>query len=147
MGALRWQLIRAAWRFHRWLYRATDGRLGSRVGGMPVLLLITRGRRTGARHTTCLTYWLHGTTLVVIGSNGGAANHPDWILNLRAHARAIVQVRDRRVAVRAREAVGAERSQLWNRAVQSYLGYAIYQLRTARTIPVMVLEPQPGRAS
>lgn len=145
MSAVRRRLIRALWGFHRWLYRATGGRLGGRIVGMPVLLLTTMGRRTGRRHTTSLTYLPHGTNFVVIGSNAGAAKHPDWVLNLRADPRAIVQVRDHRMGVRAREAVGAERSQLWNRAIRSYSGYAVYQSRTARTIPVMILEPEADR--
>lgn len=147
MGALRRRLIRVAWRFHRWLYRATDGRLGGRVVGMPVLLLTTTGRRTGGRHTTCLTYWLYGTNFVVIGSNGGAATHPDWVHNLRANPRAVVQVRDRRIEVLTREAVGAERSELWNRAVRSYSGYAVYQSRTIRTIPVIICYDRKNSAS
>ncbi len=142
MVTVRRRLIRTLWGFHRWLYRATGGRLGGRIVGMPVLVLTTTGRRTGRRHATSLTFLLHGTSFVVIGSNGGAPKHPDWVLNLRADPHAVVQVRDLRIGVRARETTGAERSQLWNRAIQSYSGYAAYQSRTTRTISVVVLEPE-----
>ncbi len=142
MVAVRRRLIRAVWRFHRWLYRATGGRAGGRIVGMPVLLLTTTGRRTGRRHTTSLTYLPHGTCFVVFGSNGGAPEHPDWVLNLRANPLAVVQVRDLNTVVEAHEAAGAERSQLWNRAVQTYSGYAAYQSKTTRTIPVIILEPE-----
>ncbi len=140
--SVRRRLTQTLWRVHRWLYRATGGRAGGRIVGMLVLLLTTTGRRSGRTHTTSLTYSHHGTSFAVIGSNGGAPNHPDWVLNLRANPRAIVQILDRRIAVRAREAAGAERSQLWNRAIQSYSGYAVYQSRTTRTISVVVLEPE-----
>ncbi|MGQ0694314.1 MAG: nitroreductase family deazaflavin-dependent oxidoreductase [Nitrospiraceae bacterium] len=140
MVAVRRRLIRAVWRFHRWLYRATGGRVGSRIVGMPVLLLTTIGRRTGRSHTTSLTYSPHGASFAVIGSNGGAPNHPDWVLNLRANPRAAIQIRGTHAAVQAREAARAERSELWDRAVQSYSGYAAYQSRTSRMIPVVILE-------
>lgn len=109
---------------------------------MPVMLLTTTGRRTGRHHTTSLTYLPYGSNFVVIGSNGGASKHPDWVLNLRANPRAIVQILNRRIAIRAREEMGAERSQLWNRAVQRYSGYEAYQSRTTRTIPLIILEPE-----
>lgn len=142
MVTVRRRLIRTLWGFHRWLYRATSGRLGSRIVGMPVMLLTTTGRRTGRHHTTSLTYLPYGSNFVVIGSNGGASKHPDWVLNLRANPRAIVQILNRRIAIRAREETGAERSQLWNRAVQRYSGYEAYQSRTTRTIPLIILEPE-----
>lgn len=127
------------WRLHRWLYRRTGGRIGGRIVGMPVLLLTTTGRHTGRPHTNPLTYLPHGDDLAVIASNGGARSHPDWFLNLRAHPAAYVQVGSRRFAVRAREAEGPEREALWARAVRRYGGYAGYQTRTRRRIPVVVL--------
>lgn len=141
MAAVRRRLIEALWRTHRWVYRATGGRLGGRIVGMPVLVLTTTGRRTGRPRSTNLTYLPYGTRFVVIGSSGGAAADPDWVRNLRTHPSAAVQIRDRYLRVQAREAIGAERRDLWERAVQAYPGYAVYQARTRRTIPVVVLEP------
>jgi deazaflavin-dependent oxidoreductase (nitroreductase family) len=106
---------------------------------MPVLLLTTRGRRSGRLHTNVLTYLPRGSDLVVIASNGGARRHPDWFLNLRTHPQAQVEVGTRRVDVRAREAEGPEREALWAQAVRRYGGYAVYQRRTRRRIPVVVL--------
>ena len=78
---------------------------------------------------------------MVIGSNAGGDREPAWVGNLRAHPRAQVRVgRDLR-AVRAREAEGDERARLWRLAVDGYPGYALYQHRTQRPIPVVVLEP------
>jgi len=108
---------------------------------MPVLLLTTTGRRTGRPHRVGLTYLRHGSGYAVIGSNGGAPNHPDWILNLRVHPQATVQVLGARTAVLAREAADDERATLWQRAVAAYPGYAAYRHRTARRIPVVVLDP------
>jgi len=119
----------------------TGGRLGGRILGMPVLLLTTTGRRTGRPHPVGLTYLLHGSGYAVIGSNGGAPNHPDWLLNLRASPRAEVQVRDRTSVVRTREAAGDERHRLWDMAVAAYSGYDAYRKRSGREIPVVILEP------
>jgi deazaflavin-dependent oxidoreductase (nitroreductase family) len=129
------------WRLHRWTYRATGGRIGGRLLGFSFLLLTTTGRRTGRPHTVGLTNFPYGTGYAVIGSNGGAPNHPDWILNLRADPQAVVQVRNQHAAVRAREATEEERQALWARATGAYPGYEAYRRRTRRTIPIMVLEP------
>ncbi|HXF81602.1 MAG TPA: nitroreductase family deazaflavin-dependent oxidoreductase [bacterium] len=106
---------------------------------MPVLLLTTRGRRSGQPRTNVLTYLPDGGALVVIASNGGAPRHPHWFLNLRAHPEAQVEIGGRRRSVRAREAEGPERDRLWALVVQRYGGYAVYQRRTRRRIPVVVL--------
>lgn len=129
------------WRLHRWTYRVSGGRLGGRLLGMPVLLLTTTGRRTGKPHTTALTHLVEGRNVVVIASNGGAPNHPAWLLNLRARPEAEIQVGGQRIRVRAREAEGAERERFWSRVVQAMPRYADYKARTSRRIPVVVLEP------
>jgi deazaflavin-dependent oxidoreductase (nitroreductase family) len=122
----------------------TGGRLGGRIVGMPVLLLTTTGRRSGRSHHVGLTYVPHGSGYAVIGSNGGASNHPDWLLNLRASPRAAVQIRDRTSLVQAREAAGAERHRLWEMAAAAYSGYDAYRKRSGRKIPVVILEPLSG---
>lgn len=129
------------WRLHRWTYRASGGRLGGRLLGMPVLLLTTSGRWTGRPHTTALLYFPEGRSYVVIASSGGAPTHPSWWLNLRAHPEARIQIGRRVLRVRARETEGPERERLWARVVQAYRGYAAYQARTSRRIPVAILEP------
>jgi deazaflavin-dependent oxidoreductase (nitroreductase family) len=141
---VRRALARFLWRLHRWTYRATGGRLGGRLLGFSFLLLTTTGRRTGRPHTVGLTYFPHGTGYGVIGSNGGAPDHPDWILNLRADPQAVVQVGNQHVAVRARDATENERRPLWARATAAYPGYEAYQRQTRRIIPIMVLEPRPS---
>jgi F420H(2)-dependent quinone reductase len=139
-------MVSLLWRFHRWVYRRSGGRVGGRLFGMPMLLLTTTGRRSGQAHTTALTYVTEGTHHAVVASNGGAPQHPAWLHNLRAFPDAQIQVGPMVDRVRAREAVGVERDRLWNLMVQLYGGYRGYQARTRRQIPVVILEPmnQPG---
>jgi deazaflavin-dependent oxidoreductase (nitroreductase family) len=86
-----------------------------------------------------LAYVTRGDDLVLIASKGGHPQHPAWYHNLRAHPEATVEIRGRRETVFAREAEGAERVELWEKAVGFYPGYAAYQKRAGRRIPVMVL--------
>ena len=128
---------------HQWLYEATDGRVGATLGGRPMLLLRTVGRRTREPRTAALLYVREGKSYVVIASKGGAPQHPGWFHNLVAEPNVEVQVGRERVAVRARVAEGEERARLWARADDVNQGqYAIYQSRTRRPIPVVVLEPR-----
>lgn len=139
--SIRRNLTRLLWRVHRFGYRASGGRLGGRIVGMPVLLMTTTGRRSGRPHTTALTYRREEKNLVVVASNGGARQHPAWYLNLRARPQAEVQIGRERLSVRSREATSPEYDRLWTQAVQAYRGYGVYKTRTARRIPVVILEP------
>ena len=139
---VRRSIVPLLWRLHRWMYARTGGQLGGRIVGMPVLLLRTRGRRTGRPHCVALTYLPDGSRYIVIASNGGAGRHPHWYGNLRAHGFAEIQVGSHTISVSARAAGGAERARLWQRAVQAYPGYARYQRRTRRVIPVAILAPR-----
>ena len=128
---------------HQWLYEATDGRVGATLGGRPMLLLRTVGRRTREPRTAALLYVRDGTSYAVIASKGGAPQHPGWFHNLVAEPNVEIQVGRERVPVRARIAEGKERLRLWARADDVNQGqYAIYQSRTRRPIPVVVLEPR-----
>lgn len=129
-------------RLHRVLYRLTRGVIGRRLVHNDMLLLTTRGARTGRPHTVPLLYLRDGATLVVIASWGGRPNHPDWYLNLQAHPEATVQVRAERWQVRARTATPEEREHWWPRVLAAYKGYRIYQSHTDRVIPVVLLTPQ-----
>jgi deazaflavin-dependent oxidoreductase (nitroreductase family) len=123
------------------LYRLTRGRVFGRVGGHPVLLLQSTGRRTGRARTTPVQYLREGEKFVVVASNAGAPHPPAWLLNLRAYPRARVQLGSESVDVIAREAVGDEPRALWRRltADNRLLDKAA---RTAgRPLPVVVLTP------
>jgi F420H(2)-dependent quinone reductase len=123
------------------LYRATGGRLMSKVGRAPVLLLTTTGRRSGQKRTAPVVYLADGERMIVIGSNAGNTRAPAWALNLEANPAAEVEVGRRRTAVRARVAEGEERAELWRKSNQQYAGFDDYDARTDRDIAVFVLEP------
>jgi F420H(2)-dependent quinone reductase len=128
---------------HQWLYEHSDGRIGATLGGRPMLLLRTIGRRSGQPRTAALLYVRDGDAYVVIASKGGAPQHPGWFHNLTSTPDAEIQVGRRRIPVRARVAEGEQRSRLWACADEVNQGqYAIYQSRTKRVIPVVMLEPR-----
>jgi deazaflavin-dependent oxidoreductase (nitroreductase family) len=138
---LRRAAITAMSRTHLALYRVSGGRLLGSVAGMPVLLLTTTGRRSRLPRTTPLTFFRDGDDLVVIGSNGGADRAPDWLLNLREHPGAVVTIGTERLQVTAATAAPAERERLWPSITAAHAGYAGYQKRTLRPIPVVLLSP------
>jgi deazaflavin-dependent oxidoreductase (nitroreductase family) len=135
---------RAATRLHSFVYRATNGKIGGRMLGSPVLLLITTGRKSGRERTVPLLYLRDGENLVIVGSNGGAATHPAWWLNLRANPEAIVEVGDQKLRVRAKKADPEEKERLWPKLVAMYPSYEDYRRRTDREIPVVLLKPAGG---
>ncbi|MGX6449209.1 nitroreductase/quinone reductase family protein, partial [Patulibacter sp. S7RM1-6] len=139
-------LVAAVTPLDRWLMGRTRGRIGVAVGHT-TLLLRTRGARTGAPRAVPLLYTAHGDDLVLVASSGGADRHPAWLHNLRAHPEAEVELGGRIRPVRAREATGAERDELWARCCANYAGYAAYQRRVGRRIPVVVLEPRADRGA
>jgi deazaflavin-dependent oxidoreductase (nitroreductase family) len=129
---------------HRRLYRLTGGKIGGRIGRLPVLLLTTTGRKSGQPRTQPLAYTKAGDGFAVIASKGGAPRHPLWYLNLRAHPLADVTVGRESWRVRARDAQGEERDRLWRALADLHPGYDGYARKTTRQIPVVVLEVVPG---
>jgi deazaflavin-dependent oxidoreductase (nitroreductase family) len=121
------------------VYRLTRGRLLGRIGGRPVLLLETVGRRSGRRHTTPVQYVRDGESFAVVASNAGAPRPPSWLLNLRANERARVQVGSTRCEVIAREADGEERAALWRRLTVGNPALDDIARRAGRELPVVVL--------
>jgi deazaflavin-dependent oxidoreductase (nitroreductase family) len=129
----------------RRLIPLSRGRLQVAVG-QPVLLLHTRGARSGQPRTTPLLYTLHNGRYLVVASKAGASHHPAWYHNLRAHPDAVtIEIRGRRTRVHPRIAGGGEREELWRVVNDNYSGYDLYQQRTGgRAIPVVILEPSPA---
>lgn len=128
---------------HRALIAASFGRLGWTVAGMPVLRLTTTGRVTGRPRTAMLTSpTTLGGAFVVVASRGGDDRHPGWYLNLEANPAVQVAAGGRRaVPMRARVLTDAERAEVWPAVTARFPSYAAYQRRTARVIPLVVLEP------
>jgi len=136
-------VMRAAGVAHTRLYRATGGRLGGKVRGMPVLLLTVAGRRTGKMHTTPLAYLDSGGRYVVSGTAGGSSTEPQWFRNLRHADRAVVEVGPRQVRVTVAIAAPAERDMLWEQLVARAPSFAGYETKTEREMPMAVLTPVP----
>jgi len=135
-------LARAISAAHAGLYRATGGRLAGRLGGMPVLLLTTRGRRSGRPWTVPLTYFEDGGAVVLVASYAGDDRDPGWYRNLLAHPEVEVTRGGHRQAMVARAAGADEKARLWPTIVATYAGYGRYQDRTERDIPLAVLTPR-----
>ena len=108
---------------------------------VPSLLLTTTGRKSGERFTFPLFYGNDRGSYIVVASKGGAPDHPGWYKNLLASPEAEVQVGTKRLRVRARTATGDERARLWGEALKFWPPYADYAKKTAREIPVVVLDP------
>ena len=122
-------------------YRETGGEVGHRwKRGSKVLLLTTKGRKTGQARTSPLIYEEDGDRYVVVASKGGAQTHPRWYLNLREDPEVELQVVDEVFPARARTAEGEERDRLWQLVTQQWPDYDRYQTKTEREIPVVVLE-------
>jgi len=138
------ELQKAATRGHRLLLQSPLGPYLSRTPMGRFLVLHTTGRRSGQPRQTPLSYTKDGDAYVVIASDGGSPRHPDWYLNLEDHPDAEVEVGGRRRPVRAETVSGDERDRLWGQAVRSFGGYAAYQTRTDREIPVVRLVPEPA---
>ena len=132
-------------RLHAWVYRRSGGRFLGRMGGQPVLLLQTTGRRSGRTRTTPVQYLADGDTFVVVASNAGAARPPAWYFNLCADPHAQIDLGGRSVDVRAQEATGHERAVHWQRltAANRHLERAARKAR--RELPLMTLVAAPPR--
>ena len=122
-------------------YQETDGEVGYIWNGVPILLLTTTGRKSGQPRTTPLIHARDGDDYLVVASMGGAPQHPQWYLNLVANASAQIQDRSEHIDVTARTAGEDEKARLWKIVAEQWPNYDVYQSRTDRVIPVVVLSP------
>jgi deazaflavin-dependent oxidoreductase (nitroreductase family) len=139
-GTPQHQLFRCITGMHTALYRLSGGLVGGWIG-VPILLLTTKGRRSGRRRTQPLLYLRTDRGYALVASYGGSDRHPDWYLNLDAEPEVEVQVGPTRTRMRARTTSAERRAELWPRLVALYKDYDVYQSRTEREIPVVELEP------
>lgn len=134
--------VRVVTGLHRAVFRASKGRLANTGFRMPVVELTTVGRKSGKRRSTMLTAPVQdGDNLVLVASYGGDDRHPAWFLNLRDNPEVEVTRHGETRSMTARVASSEEKAELWPRVVASYKGYAQYQTRTDRDIPLVIVEP------
>ncbi len=131
-------------RFHDWLYKTTDGRIGHRMIGVPTLLLRTTGRRSGKTRTNSLVYARDGADYLLVASNGGADKNPAWLHNLRADPQVEIQIGRQRQKASAK-VLGPEDTdygRLWKIVDEAnHDRYSAYQEQTRRPIPIVVVTP------
>ena len=123
------------------LYESTDGKEGDTLEGKPVVILTTKGRKSGGVRKSPLMRVEHDGRYVVVASMGGAPQNPVWYLNLLADPHVTLQDGAKVMELRARTALPEERKLWWPRAVEAWPPYAEYQTKTDREIPVVILEP------
>jgi deazaflavin-dependent oxidoreductase (nitroreductase family) len=122
-------------------FRTNKGVVGGYFEGVPMLLLTTTGRRTGEPRTTPLLYTPDAGRYAVGASDAGADENPLWFYNLEAEPKATIEVGERRLEVRALVAPRPERDRLYAALTERWPGFAEYETKTDRLIPVVVLEP------
>ncbi len=125
-------------------FRANDGKVTGVFAGAPVLLLTTTGARSGRKHTTPLVYQNDGDRIVVFGSKGGAPTHPAWYHNLVANPIVTVELPGETFEAKAATVEGPERERIWSAQKEIMPGFAEYEAKTDRQIPVVVLERVSG---
>lgn len=125
---------------HVRVYQETNGETGYIWNGVPILLFTTTGRKSGQPRTNAIIYTPVGDKYVIIASKGGSPTHPAWYLNILEDPNIEVQIKAEKFAATARTADSPEREQLWAEAVKAWPNYDIYQSRTDRKIPVVVIE-------
>ncbi|MGH8980477.1 MAG: nitroreductase family deazaflavin-dependent oxidoreductase [Acidimicrobiales bacterium] len=123
-------------------FRAGGGKVGGDFAGAPMLLLHTTGARTGTERVNPMMYQaLDDGRVAVFASKGGAPTHPDWYHNLVANPEVTAEIGTESRRFRARTADAGEREPIWSKQKEDYSGFAEYEAKTSREIPVAVLEP------
>ena len=124
-------------------FRANDGKVGGPFEGAPMLILHTKGRRSGRPRENPMVYQDVEGAYAVFASKGGAPTHPDWYGNVLADTEPEVELGTTRLKVRARAAEGEERERIWSEQKRRMPGFAEYEKKTQgiREIPVVILEP------
>jgi len=136
-----WPLLYRLMSGHAAIYKASGGLVGHRLPFLPPILVLDHvGAKSGQKRSSALLYVEDGDDVAIIASKGGFPKHPAWYHNLRANPDTTVQIGRERRKVHARVANPEERARIWPKAVKAYGGYADYQARTPREIPVVILE-------
>lgn len=122
-------------------FRANDGKAGGRFEGVPLLLLHSTGARSGKERINPLAYQAMGDSIAIFASKAGADTHPDWYHNVMADPAVSAEIGTETRSFRARTADGVERESIWAKQKKDYPGFADYEAKTSREIPVVILDP------
>ena len=128
-------------KLHTFFYKLTGGRFGSKMGENKILLLTTKGRKSGIEYTTPLVYMDHEDGYLIIASNGGNTNHPQWYFNLKSDPQVDIQIKDQTLTARAEIMDESTRAPIWEKIVAQAPQYGGYEKSTDRLIPVVWLQP------
>ena len=134
--------VRLQWKIHKAVWNLSDGRLGRKVIGMPVLELVTIGRNSGLERQILITYVDFEDSPAIIGTNAGRNTDPAWVGNLRAHPAARARWNGTWHDVTTVELTGAKHKEAWDAAVALNTGYAGYAETLTRPVPIMHLVPR-----
>ena len=121
-------------------FRANGGKVGGNFEGAPLLLLHHKGAKTGTDRVNPVMYQAVGHDYAVFATKGGAPTNPDWYHNLLANPDATIEIGTETKAVHARVAEGDERERIWSTQKERYPGFAEYEAKTTRQIPVVILK-------
>ncbi len=135
-------LMRLVMAIYVFLYRRTGGKMGGRLGTMPVLLLTTTGRKSGKKHTVPVMYLSESPNYIITASNNGGEMPPAWWLNLKSSPQATIEIGGDMRLVTTKQADSEEKERLWAQLVEKAPAFEGYQKRTQREIPMVILRPQ-----
>ena len=137
--AVKDALFRVVTGLHRELFQRTGGKLAGQMFGSPMMMLTTTGRRSGEPRVTPLLCIRDGDRYLAVASFGGDDRDPQWLKNLQANPQATIELLGETIPVRATLATPEEKKALWPKVLAAYKGYANYQRKTERDIPVVIL--------
>jgi deazaflavin-dependent oxidoreductase (nitroreductase family) len=122
-------------------FRTNHGQVGGNFAGAPLLLLHSTGAKSGQERVSPMMYLADGDRYLIFASKAGAPTNPDWYHNVKANPSVIIEVGTRTVVAQAEEVVGEERDRLYGKQAELYPGFADYEAKTERKIPVIALRP------
>jgi deazaflavin-dependent oxidoreductase (nitroreductase family) len=137
------KLIRFQWKAHKLIWGISGGRLGRRVSGMPVLELVTIGRKSGLDRQVLITYVDDNGSPALIGTNAGKDVDPAWVMNLRANPNARARWDGKWHEVTAVELAGEDHERAWGKALAANSGFQTYKMQLTRPVPIIRLETRP----
>jgi F420H(2)-dependent quinone reductase len=140
-GGITWKIENLVTATHNWIFRKSGGRVLGNFDGAPLMILRTRGAKSGQLRESPVIYLADGDRMVVVASIGGNPRNPAWYHNMKVHPEIEVETKGNRRRMRAREASEAEADELWPRLLEMWPAWGDYMKRTDRRFPVMILEP------